>query len=392
MDELLDTLLAALDDELPAARSLREQLHASPDLSWHEEATAASVAQALGGATVRRVCGTGLVAAVGHAAAPGIGVRAELDGLPIEESSGASFAATNGAMHGCGHDVHTAALTALVRAARRLEPELPAPLVALFQPSEEAYPSGAQRLLEEGALEGLDSVVAVHVHPLVAWGAATSDGGPVNASSDNFRILIEGAGGHAAYPHRARDPIVALTQTVVALQQLVSRRIDPMDSAVVSVGWIRGGTAENVIAPEAEAGGTLRVLRPDARESLRMEITNVSEYTAAAAGCRATVEFTHGEPAIVNDEAAASAARGLLERAGFATSESLRSCGSDDVGFFGVAARLLVVFVGVAGAPGGSDAPLHHPAFLPPTEAVDAVARAQAAAYVAAAGTLPLSQ
>jgi len=152
VDELLDTLLAALDDELPAARSLREQLHASPDLSWHEEATAASVAQALGGATVRRVCGTGLVAAVGHAAAPGIGVRAELDGLPIEESSGASFAATNGAMHGCGHDVHTAALTALVRAARRLEPELPAPLVALFQPSEEAYPSGAQRLLEEGAL------------------------------------------------------------------------------------------------------------------------------------------------------------------------------------------------------------------------------------------------
>ena len=375
VDELLDTLLAALDDELPAARSLREQLHASPDLSWQEEATAASVAQALGGATVRRVCGTGLVAAVGHAAAPGIGVRAELDGLPIEESSGASFAATNGAMHGCGHDVHTAA-----------------PLVALFQPSEEAYPSGAQRLLEEGALEGLDSVVAVHVHPLVAWGAATSDGGPVNASSDNFRILIEGAGGHAAYPHRARDPIVALTQTVVALQQLVSRRIDPMDSAVVSVGWIRGGTAENVIASEAEAGGTLRVLRPDAREFLRREFANVSEYTAAAAGCRATVEFTHGEPAIVNDEAAASAARGLLERAGFATSESLRSCGSDDVGFFGVAARLLVVFVGVAGAPGGSDAPLHHPAFLPPTEAVDAVARAQAAAYVAAAGTLPLSQ
>jgi amidohydrolase len=392
VSDLFDRLLAALDDELPAARSLRERLHAAPELSWQEEETVAAVAEALAGIPLRRVAGTSLVATVGSATRPGIGVRAELDALPIEEATGATFAATNGAMHCCGHDVHTAALTALVRAARRLEAELPAPLVALFQPSEETYPSGACRLVDEGALDGLDAVVAAHVHPLVSWGTATADGGPVNAASDNLRIVVEGAGGHAAYPHEARDPIVALAQTVVALQQVVSRRTDPMDDAVVSIGWLRSGTAENVIPAEATAGGTLRVLQPDARGPLRQTVTEIVEHTAAASGCRGRVEVTEGEPAIVNDGAAVAAARRLLERAGFGTGESLRSCGSDDLGFLGVAGRLLLIFVGVAGAPGGRDAPLHHAEFLPPSEAVDAVARAQAAAYVAAAGTLPLSQ
>jgi amidohydrolase len=391
VDALLARLLEALEDELPAGRALRERLHASPDLSWHEEATSAAVAEAIG-APARSVAGTGLVACTGPASRSGIGVRAELDALPIDEATGAPFAATNGAMHGCGHDVHAAALTALVRAARRLGDELPAPLVALFQPSEEAYPSGARRLVDEGALDGLDAVVAVHVHPLVDWGSATADAGPVNASSDNFRLVVEGAGGHAAYPHEARDPVVALAHTVVALQQVASRRANPMDDAVVSIGWIRGGTAENVIPAEASAGGTLRVLQPEARGPLRQAVAEIVEYTAAASGCRGRVELTEGEPAIVNDGPAADAARGLLERAGFSTSASLRSCGSDDLGFLGAAGRLLLVFVGVRGAPGGRDAPLHHPEFLPPSEAVDAVARAQAAAYVAAAGTLPLSQ
>jgi amidohydrolase len=391
MDSLLARLLRALEDELPAGRALRERLHAAPDLSWHEEATTAAVAQAIGDPG-RSVAGTGLVAVAGPATRPGIGVRAELDALPIDEATGAPFAATNGAMHGCGHDVHAAALTALVRAARRLGDELPVPLVALFQPSEEAYPSGARRLVEEGALDGLDAVVAVHVHPLVAWGSATADAGPVNASSDNFRVVVEGAGGHAAYPHEARDPVVALAHTVVALQQVASRRANPMDDAVVSIGWIRGGTAENVIPSEASAGGTLRVLQPEARGPLRRAVAEIVEHTAAASGCRGRVELTEGEPAIVNDGPAADAARSLLERAGFATGASLRSCGSDDLGFLGAAGRLLLVFVGVRGAPGGRDAPLHHPEFLPPSEAVDAVARAQAAAYVAAAGTLPLSQ
>src|SRR5829696_5472167 len=145
----------------------------------------------------------------------------------------------------------------------------PKPLVALFQPSEEAYPAGADLMVREGVLaEGTGAVVAAHVHPEVPWGSVSVEAGPVNASSDNLHIIVEGSGGHGAYPHRTHDPILALSQAVVALQSLVSRRLDPMHAAVFSVGWMRAGSAENVIPGVAEAGGTLRVLDPAEREPL----------------------------------------------------------------------------------------------------------------------------
>lgn len=385
--DLLDRLLEGIEHELPAACELRERLHARPELSWQEHETATAVAEALGGADVQRVAETGVIASIGSGRAA-VGVRAELDALPLAEETGAPFAAPPGAMHACGHDVHTAALTALFRAARGLASELPCPLTAIFQPSEETYPSGAQRLVADGALARIDAIVSAHVHPDLPWGAATADAGPVNASADNFLLTVTGSGGHAAYPHRARDPVVALAHVIVALQTAVSRRIDPMHDAVVTVGWVRAGTSENVIPGEAIAGGTLRVLQPESRESLRRTIAETAEHAAAAAGCSADVRFTEGEPAIDNDEAIAAAVRPLLARAGFARGSSLRSCGSDDFGFLGAGSRLLLVFVGLAGAPGFAAAPLHHPSFLPPREAVGAVARAHAAAYLGAAAAL----
>ena len=253
---------------------MRERLHAIAEPSHVEHATARLVAEALGTRAVERVARTGLAARVGP---PGeaVAVRAELDALPIEEKTGAPFAATNGSMHACGHDVHMAALVALFRAAGRLEKSLPKPLLAFFQPSEEAYPSGADLVAKEGALAGRTAaVVAAHVHPEVPWGTVSVEAGAVNASSDNLRMVVEGSGGHGAYPHRAHDPIVALSHALVALQSLVSRRLDPMHAAVFSVGWVRAGTAENVIPDAAEAGGTLRAEaregqgRPGAPEAL----------------------------------------------------------------------------------------------------------------------------
>jgi amidohydrolase len=311
-------------------------------------------------------------------------VRAELDALPIEEETGAPFAATNGFMHACGHDVHTAALTALFRAASRVA--LPEPLVALYQPSEEAYPSGADLVVREGALAGrTDAIVAAHVHPDVPWGSVSVEAGPVNASSDNLRITVEGSGAHAAYPHRAHDPIHALSQIIVALQSLVSRRLDPMHPAVFSVGWMRAGTAENVIPDAAEAGGTLRALEPEDREPLREIAREIVAYTARAHGCVATVEVIEGEPATVNEPALAEAARSLLPEAGFELAPAMKSCGSDDFGFYGPVAPTLMLFVGLEGGPGALKVPLHHPRFLPSGEAVGAVARAQALAFAAAA-------
>ena len=383
--DLLRTLLDLLTEELSQAIELRERLHAMPEPSHKERVTAHLVAQALGAGGVESVARTGLLARVGP---PGeaVAVRAELDALPIEEETGASFAATNGFMHACGHDVHMAALAALFRAAGGAAESLPKSLVALLQPSEEAYPAGADLIVREGVLaEGTGAVVAVHVHPEVPWGSVSVEAGPVNASSDNLRIVLEGSGGHGAYPHRAHDPILALSHVVVALQALVSRCLDPMHAAVFSVGWVRAGSAENVIPGTAEAGGTLRALDPEDREPLRKMAHEIVAHTAQAHGCTARVEVTEGEPATVNDPALAEAARSLLPEAGLEVGPAMRSCGSDDFGFYGLTSPTLMMFVGLRGAPGTPNVPLHHPRFLPTGEAVGAVARAQAVAFVAAA-------
>jgi amidohydrolase len=386
--DLLWKLLGALEVELPQAVRLRERLHAIPEPSHEEQATAGLVAESLGARGVEHVAGTGLIARVGPPGAAVV-VRAELDALPIEEETGAPFAATNGFMHACGHDVHMAALVALFRAAGRIEGTLPKPLVALFQPSEEAYPSGADLLVREGALaKETDAIVAAHVHPEVPWGSVSVEAGPVNASSDNLRITVEGSGGHGAYPHRAHDPILALSHVVVALQSLVSRRLDPTHAAVFSVGWVRAGSAENVIPNPAEAGGTLRALDPGDRMPLREMAREIVENTARAHGCAARVEVTEGEPATINDPALAEMARSLLPEAGFELAPAMRSCGSDDFGFYGRISPTLMLFVGIEDGPNTPNVPLHHPQFLPPDDAVAAVARAQAVAFVAAAASL----
>jgi amidohydrolase len=381
----LRTLLHSLEEELPRALELRERLHMLPEPSHGEHATSGLIAEALGTGSVESVARTGLLVRVGP---PGeaVAVRAELDALPIQEETGSFFAATNGFMHACGHDVHMAALAALFQAAGRIEGSLPNPLAALFQPSEEAYPSGADLVVRERALAvGTGAVVAAHVHPDVPWGSVSVEAGPVNASSDNLRITIEGSGGHGAYPHRAHDPILSLSYAVVALQSLVSRRLDPTHAAVFSVGWLRAGSAENVIPGVAEAGGTLRVLDPEDREPLRRMAREIVENTARAHGCTARVEVIEGEPATVNDPVLADTAHSLLPEAGFEPAPALRSCGSDDFGFYGRTSPTLMLFVGIKDAPSTPKVPLHHPRFLPPKEAVSAVARAQAVAFTAAA-------
>ncbi|HZQ04207.1 MAG TPA: amidohydrolase [Gaiellaceae bacterium] len=391
--DLLDSLLAAIRVETPAAIALRRRLHASPELAHAEHATAARVAEGLGMPT-RPAAETGLIARIGDASAAAVAVRAELDGLPIVEATDVPFASTSGAMHACGHDVHMAALVALVRAAAALEPELPSPLLAVFQPSEEAYPSGAEALAADAALEDAAIVVAAHLQPELEWGSVALDAGPVNASSDNVEIKIEGGGTHAAYPHRGSDPVLALAQTVVAVHALIGRRIDPLAAAVISVGELRADGAENVVPPAAYARATLRALQPADRQRLCRLVVEAVEGVARAHGCRGSVSFVEGEPALVNDAAVVEAVTPELSRAGFAPAPPWRSCGSDDLAFLSRRARLAMAFVGLNGMPGFEARPLHHPEFLPPDEAVEAVARVLACLYVGAAsvaGRLDLS-
>ncbi len=387
-EELLDELLIQLDAELPAATALRRRLHSVPELAHAEHATAALVAESLPVAS-EAVAGTGRLVRVGPRTGAPIAVRAELDGLPVHERTGAAFSAQGEAMHACGHDVHMAALVALVRAAHRLDEVLPAPLLAVFQPSEEAYPSGAE-LLATGALARAApaAVVAAHVQPELAWGSVALDAGVVNASSDSVEIEIEGEQSHAAYPHRGRDPIVAIAQVVLALHARAGRAVDPLAPATLNVGVVEAGTIENVIPGRARARATLRAYRLEDRETLRRIVVEVVEGVAAAHGCRGTAELVAGEPALANDAGIVGAARPLLAGAGFELAPEWRSVGSDDFAFFGGLAPIAMAFVGLAGAPAFRERPLHHPELLPPEESVAAVARTLAVLFVAATTSL----
>jgi amidohydrolase len=387
-EELLGRLLRGIERELPAAVELRRLLHASPELAHAERQTAASVARELPTPSTV-VAGTGRIARIGPPEGPAVAVRAELDGLPVRERTGAPFQASGGAMHACGHDVHMAALVALARAAHELAEELPAPLLAIFQPSEEAYPSGAEELAR-GELAALApaAVVAAHVHPELPWQSVALDTGAVNASSDSVEILVEGEPSHGSYPHHGRDPILALAQIVVALHAQVGRRIDPLAPAALNVGVVEGGEAENVIPSRARARASLRAHRPQDRLALRELVEEVVAGVAAVHGCRASVELIAGEPALENDAAIVAAARELLPVAGLRAAPAWRSCGSDDFAFFGALAPLAMAFVGLDGAEGFDPRPLHHPELLPPDEAVGAVARVQAVLYLASAASL----
>ncbi|WP_370939154.1 M20 family metallopeptidase [Amycolatopsis sp. cg13] len=383
MNDLVEAWRAALAEELPAAVELRHRIHADPRVSGDEDDTARLVAAALGEG--ERVAKTGrLIAISAPHPGPAVALRAELDALPVVERTGVEWAAKTGLMHACGHDVHLAALTAVCRAARRVE--LPRPLFAILQPREETSPSGALDLVESGILEerGIDTVIGAHVQPRLPYGVVSAAPGPVNASTDEFEVVVHGQGGHAGYPHLLRDPVLALSQLVVSLQQVASRRIDPMHGAVCTIGRLSAGTAANVVPNTASAFGSLRLMRASDRERALEALDEVVHATARAYGCTADLRISPCEPVLVNDPALAAAARSWLEDGGADVDVDFRSFGADDFAHYcGDGVRGLMLFVGLgetAGAPS-----LHGETFLPEDAAVGQVADALLAGYLAAA-------
>ncbi|MFG2861200.1 M20 family metallopeptidase [Streptomyces sioyaensis] len=377
----LSTLAAALDEELPAAAALRHRLHARPCLSGAEAPTRDLVLAALPAGSTTKVADTGAVVRIGGPG-PAVAVRAELDALAVQEQTGAPWTSEHpGLMHACGHDVHLAALTALARAIGRKGG--PAPLLAVLQPREETYPSGAQDVVEDGILdrEQCRAVIGAHVQPLLPAGTVACTPGGVNASSDEFTVTVHGRSGHAAYPHLTRDPVVTLAHIVVALQSLVSRGTDPMSHVVLSISTLAAGTAANVIPGTAEARGTLRALGNRERETLHARLAEVAGLVAQAHGCTAQVDITRGEPVLDNDPALTAATRTLLGPLGLRVGDDLRSAGSDDFSFFCAQLPSLMLFVGTHG---GTEQ-LHSPTFLPPDDRIRDVAHALLAGYLAAA-------
>ena len=378
----VERLFAALDKHLPEAVTLRRELHQEPRLSGEEDDTTRMMVDALGLPATLLERG-GALLRLGEGPGPAIGLRAELDALPVVEDTGVGWASTSGVMHACGHDVHLAATLAVTRALQDVG--VPCPLVVALQPREETLPSGAKDVVEspEFAEAGIAVMVGVHVQPRLEQGHFAATPGPVNAAADQFTIVVNGLPGHAAYPHLTADPVVAAADLIGTLQHLVSRQVDPTNPTVLTVGSISGGNSPNVVPSNVRMTGILRTFDEEDRTRLHAAIGSAARTMAQVHGCEAEVEVSRGAPVLDNEPELTTAAAIWLERAGLHPAPALRSCGADDFSYYCGAVPSLMVFLGV-GATGPGRPGLHHPRFLPPEESVGEVAHAMMGAYLGA--------
>lgn len=304
------TLLEAFKTLHPEIIKWRRHLHSHPELSHKEFKTAdyiRSVLQEMGIKKIHTLAQTGVVAEIGNGEGPTVGLRADIDALPIEEKSGETFSSkTPGIMHACGHDAHTACLLGAAHYLKSLadQNKLLGTVRLIFQPAEETQDengkSGGQKMTEEGVVEGLDAIFAQHVTPGLDAGKLCVRPGPVMAASDYFVITIHGRSAHAAMPHLSIDPIAIAGPFISALHQIVSRKVHPKDQAVISIGTIHGGTQNNIIANEVVLRGTIRSFDPEVRNTLLQEVRNLA-LIAQAAGGSADIELIPGYPVTSNN-------------------------------------------------------------------------------------------
>ena len=298
-------VVSALGDRATEFAELRRDLHRHPELGLAERRTSRLVADCLSAWGYEVHCGlatTGVVATLRRGAGhKHLGLRADMDALPIHETSGRPWTSVHdGVMHACGHDGHTAMLLAAARYLAE-EGKFSGTLNLIFQPAEE-YPGGARLMVEEGLFDQFpcDAVFAMHNMPGIEQGRLVFREGPAMASSDDVTITLHGSGGHAASPHRAADPIVAASSIVMALQTIVSRNIDPQLAAIVTVGAFQAGSANNVIPDVARLELSVRALDPAVRDLLEARINAVVQGQAESFGVRAVVDYRRDYPVLVN--------------------------------------------------------------------------------------------
>lgn len=308
---MIDRIRSLADRYFPESQRIRHHIHAHPELSFEEYNTAAFVEAELkqiGIPYTKGIAGTGIVALLeGRSAGTKcIAIRSELDALPIRELNDTSYKSQNpGVMHACGHDVHTSILLGVARILHELKDEWEGTLKLIFQPGEEKHPGGGSLMIAEGVLDNpkVDAILGLHVYPTLPAGFVGFRSGQYMASTDELHITIHGKGGHAALPHQTIDPIAISAQVITALQQVVSRRSNPVSPSVLSFGRIAGGTVNNVIPDTVEIDGTLRTMSESWREEAHQLIRNVVNNTCEAFGATATIDIPKGYPSLFNDPA-----------------------------------------------------------------------------------------
>jgi amidohydrolase len=349
---------AALRDEI---RALNEQLvadrrhfHQYPELGFQEHETARYVAErlrALGIETQTGVARTGVVGLIrGRAEGRVVLLRADMDALPLTEETGAPYASQHeGVHHACGHDGHTAILLAVAALLMQRRDGFAGAVKLVFQPAEEG-PGGAEPMIAAGVLEQpqVDACFGLHLTNDLPVGVIMARGGPVQASADDFEIVVEGVGGHGASPHQTVDTVAIGAAIVGELQRIVSREVDPLDAAVVSVGSFHAGARHNIIAPRATLVGTMRALKPETRALLHQRVEEIARGVAEAARATARVKINVGYPVTINDEAMARFAYGVAETVVGPehVTDGRPTMGAEDMSFFLNAAPGCYAYVG----------------------------------------------
>ena len=334
-------LKALVEKEKDWIIGMRRKLHRIPEKGFAEFKTQKAVTDALDEMGVKYTTERTWVIGLIEGELPGdtVGIRADMDALPLTEPEGCLFRSEHeGMMHACGHDAHTAMLLGAAKVLNGMRDRLPGKVKLLFQPAEESE-GGAEPMVQAGEMENphVDRVYGLHVMTRLPLGVVETRPGTLNASTDGVKITIHGTAGHGAYPESGADAIVCMAQVITALQTLVSRNLSPLSSAVLSLGVIEGGTAGNIICDKVTVKGTLRTANSEIREMMKKRIHEVAEGIAAAMGCSAEVSVSAGYAALVNDEGEAARIRRVAARL-FGEENSIEkpepSMGGEDFSFF----------------------------------------------------------
>ncbi len=318
---------------------IRRHIHSNPELSFQEYETAAFIQQKLneiGVTSEGGVATTGVIGSLpGASSGKGVALRADMDALPITEETELDFRSKNiGVMHACGHDGHVAML--LGAAALLKSIDLPGNVKLIFQPAEE-YGNGALHMIEAGVLKDVEAVFAGHIDTHLPVGTITVDEGIVCAWADPFQIHLHGRSGHAARPHEAVDTVVAAANLILAAQTIVSRGVDPNKSAVISIGTVHAGTAQNIIAQDALLKGTVRSTHYQTRKTTLEKLKRIVESIGLMHGVETTLDFHNCIPAVENDGEMAGYAREsahLVNTVTSVISQGASSLGAEDFSFY----------------------------------------------------------
>lgn len=361
-------------DEALARRmiDIRRHLHRNPELSNEERETQAYLRQVLEEAgldAVRPVAGFGLAIDIIGTAGPSnrkVVIRADIDALPITETSGVSFSSERpGVMHACGHDAHAAMGYAAAVLLDRQKQSFSGTVRLIFQPAEEAEPLGGRRIVEEGLLDDVDAAIGIHVDPYTPSGRIAVGAGPYTLACDIFDVVVTGNSAHAAKPSEGIDAIAVACSMVTELQKIVSREIDPYDPLVISITGIEGGGAYNVIAAEARLKGTIRSGHDETRQKAWRRLRQVLEGVAATHGATVTINLQRGEPPVINApemvEMVRQAGSGIVGPENVLAAPGWTA--ADDFAFYSEKCPSVYFRLGIRNEAVEAVYPLHHPKF-----------------------------